>query len=503
MSRGFWPSDCRGDDFAIPLDRHGSVVYFKVRGQSFFFNGHTGFFCDTLPEYAERAFAALSLPESERGQEWSSLKAGYGAECLSLLNEMALFQRGCHPDLKPQPRQKRFPSERIPSNIQIYVSQSCNLACAYCENQGGTFGLAPAFMSAECAGDVLGFVTNIVKEEAHRIITVVLFGGEPLLNPKAVHILCRGIQDLNHSRLSTKIRLILGTNGTIYSKGIFNILMERPELSSVSLSLDGIKDIHDRNRPFRRSKLSSYDCILGNLKRMIRDNIPSCVTCVITDPLDYVTAARELYKVGVRCLALQALSYHIFGTSRLPPAFHYGFEDWKRTYLEYADFHLDYLAGPNLVEHVDRAILVQDYAKKLAGPDRLPSNLACPAGDSHIAIDSEGRIFPCLGFLGREPLCLGDVRVGFDQRRYLEFENWLLSDGQHSVDNERCRNCFAKIFCGGGCYARSFDMTGDLRPLNESQCRLVRETVKIDLYYLSQMKKRGLRIKPRLTDVEA
>jgi uncharacterized protein len=358
-------------------------------------------------------------------------------------------------------------------------------------------------MSTECANDVLGFVRKIVESNSHRTLTVTIFGGEPLLNPKAVYILARGMRDLHHSVRGTKISLILTTNGTIYSKRIFGIFAGQPEFFSISVNLDAFKDIHDRNRPFLRSKRSSYDCVLGNIRRMMREGIPCCVSCVVTDPLDYVTAAQELYRLGIKCLMMRPLSRHIFGTSRFPDVFHGKFTDWKRKYMEYTDFHLDSLRGPNPVEHIDRSLLVESYSGKLTGFGGISYGLACGAGDTDIAIDSEGNIFPCTGFLGRKEACLGEVRNGFDPRKYSEFENWLLSDGQHRIDHERCRYCFAKRFCGGGCYARSIDVGGDLRPPDESQCRYIRERVKIDLYYLSQVKKRGLNVQAHLTDVSA
>jgi uncharacterized protein len=503
MSRESAQSVCTNDDVTLPLDKFGLVVFFRIKSHPFFFNGHTGFFCDSLPEYAERIFTALGFPEKERREEWDRLKERFGPECQSLLKEIDLFQRGIHPDLKPERRQERFLSGMNPPNIVIYVSQSCNFSCAYCVNQRGTFGHPASFMSPECANDVLRFVREIVESDTHRTMTVSLFGGEPLLNLKAVYILARGIQDLNHSHRGTRIHLILSTNGTIYSREIFDVFAERPELSTVSVSFDAFKDIQDRNRPFLGSKRSSYDCVLGNIQRMMHEGIPCCVSCVVTDSLDYVAAAKELHRLGINCLMMRPLSRHIFGTSRFPDVFKEEFADWKRKYLEYTDFHLDYLMRSNPVEHVDRSFLVEGYIKNLAGTGGVPYGLSCGSGDTVISIDSEGKIFPCTGFLGRKELCLGEVKKGFDKRKYSAFANWLLSNGQHRIDHERCRNCFAKRFCGGGCYGRSFDVGGDLRPLNESQCRYIRERVKIDLYYLSQVNRRGQQIQTPLTDMDA
>ncbi|MBW2052118.1 MAG: SPASM domain-containing protein, partial [Deltaproteobacteria bacterium] len=97
-------------------------------------------------------------------------------------------------------------------------------------------------------------------------------------------------------------------------------------------------------------------------------------------------------------------------------------------------------------------------------------------------------LIPCETFLGRSQFYLGDVKNGFSKTKYNKFEKWILSQGQFRIDNEDCRNCFAKMLCGGGCYAESFNNTGTLRALDEISCAFVRETVKINLYYISQIK---------------
>ena len=119
-------------------------------------------------------------------------------------------------------------------------------------------------------------------------------------------------------------------------------------------------------------------------------------------------------------------------------------------------------------------------------------------GDSTIGITPTGHILPCTDFLRHRQFELGDVVNGFNRAKYDRFERWLLTNGQHRVDQPRCRDCYAKLICGGGCYAESFDKTKGLAPMDESSCLYIKETVKIALHYIAQLKKHHPRFYSRL-----
>src|SRR5512139_2518005 len=88
-----------GSDFAIPVDKKGTVIFFSVNGNRYFFNGHTGLFYDSLPEYAQKSFEALIQPERQRDKTFRFLIKQYGSDCNDLLKEIGLFQDDTHPDL--------------------------------------------------------------------------------------------------------------------------------------------------------------------------------------------------------------------------------------------------------------------------------------------------------------------------------------------------------------------------------------------------------------------
>jgi sulfatase maturation enzyme AslB (radical SAM superfamily) len=96
---------------------------------------------------------------------------------------------------------------------------------------------------------------------------------------------------------------------------------------------------------------------------------------------------------------------------------------------------------------------------------------------------------------------LGDVRDGFNRSGYSEFEDWLLTFGQHRINDEECKYCFAKRICGGGCYAQSYDRYGTAGPFRD-QCLYIKEMVKLNLYYISRMKQLHPDIFMKLTGVQ-
>lgn len=501
-------------DFTIPIDKDGQVIYFSLNHKRFFFNGHSGFFSDSLPEYAHDIFSALIQPEHRREKTFLACRNRYGPECESLIKEIRLFQEGTHLHLRTEPRQQGFLKRRNPQTITVYLSQGCNLACRYCFNQGGSPGEKPSFMSMQTAGHTLDFIADIVKTGGHEAVTVFLFGGEPLLNPEATFFLARGLHDLNQDRNGTRVRLILSTNGTIYHRDIFHVIREYPDLSRVAVSLDGNRETQDKNRPFAGSDKGSYDSVIHTLKRIIAEKVPHSVSCMVPYPFDFVQASKNLHNLPIDRLEIKQLNHLTLGKPDLPRVFKRDFEIWRKNYIVYSDYCVDYLGSSDPVKHLDRWSIPSSYAARLAQPEGSYTSLACQMGDAVLAIDTMGRLLPCDIFLNYPPFYLGGVKTGFDRSKYAHFEEWLLAKGQYRIDNPRCKTCFAKRLCGGGCYAENLHRSGyislktvspdagaaqepialpikeeNLPELDEISCAYMKETVKINLYFISQVRK--------------
>jgi uncharacterized protein len=356
-------------------------------------------------------------------------------------------------------------------------------------------------MPCETAREFLAFVEKTIRAGIHPVVHVMLFGGEPLLARNTVYTLARGLQDFNRQNLRTKVHIVLSTNGTIYDHAVFRILAEQPACNTVVVSLDAFKEIQDKNRPFSDpAKGSTYDTILKNLRRMVREGIPCSVICVVPYAYDYIGAAEELRRLGMTRFEIKQLIPHVYGRRDLPEVFRNDFRLWKKNYLAYSDYCLDQLDGRRPAQYVDRAALFGDYAKALGGLKDRPGTLACGIADVKVGVTADGRLMPCESFCGHPEFELGNVRTGFDPAKCRKFDEWILSRGQFRIDNDRCRNCYAKLICGGGCYALTYDKTRRLDPYPESWCRYVREKVKIDLYYISRLRKEHPEFVPGMAD---
>lgn len=478
------------------VDPQGVVIDFLLRGRRYLFNGQTGTFLPDLPRAAGRALDALALTPAARRRAWAR---GRQTEpgLADFLDTLERYRRGTHPELRAEKPQRRFAHAGAPSTFTVYLTRTCNLGCRYCFTRGGQADGAMTRMSPETAQATVAFIRRSVERGVHPVVTVNLFGGEPLLNPEAAYILARGLQDLNHRRLKTKIHILLTTNGTLYNERVFRVLAERPADCAVVVSLDAFKTAHDRNRPFRNGPASSFDCARRTLRRLRQARIPYSATCVVPYPYRFAEAARRLEALGIRRYELKPLLQHQFGRRRLPSVFKQDVALWRRGYLAYTELDLAAPGSVAGVTRVDRALLASNYAKAFADEGVGPVTLACGVADRKIAIDTDGAILPCESYAG---LRLGDVRAGFDAARYRAFERRLMRAGQWRIRHPVCRRCFAKRLCGGGCYAQSLDRHRKLIPstLWQGACAIQRETVKIDLYYLAELQRRHPRLFRRL-----
>lgn len=459
-----------------PLDPRGVAVFFTVQGRPFIYNGNSGLFLDEIPSEVATALTAAGPhgPAAVASEGWGEWLEWYRA--------------GKHPDLDPEARQSAFLQRGGPGRYVVCLAQACNLACTYCVNQGGSYGGPPRVMRLETARACAAFLQRQLLRDDCEGLSVVLFGGEPLLARSATRIVVEGLLE-GRRRSGKPVRAVLCTNGTVDDPELFRVFAQNAPAFNVAISLDGGRENHDRLRPFSSGNgRSSWDTALATIRRLVDDGVRVSVTCVVAAPYEYVTRAEELHAIGVRRLEIKPVITHVYGATVEPDVLRPDFERWRERYLAYTDWCLERggLLPPSDVVHNDRVVLLREYAERLDGSP--PRRLGCSAADEGAAIDVEGRIFACDAFIPHPEMAIGDVRGGIEPQRLDAFAGLLLRDGQHRTDDPVCAACFAKRFCGGGCYAASFDRTGALKRMDDASCAFVREKVLLDLYFVSRIR---------------
>ena len=342
----------------------------------------------------------------------------------------------------------------------LNVTHDCNLACRYCFAEEGEYHGERALMSYEVGKQALDF---LIANSGNRVnLEVDFFGGEPLMNWEVVkQLVAYGrSQEPIHNK---KFRFTLTTNGMLLNDEIMEFANR--ELHNVVLSLDGRKEVNDRMRPTRNGKGSSYDIIVPKFQKFAKG------------------------RKG---------QYYIRGT------FTRNNLDFSQDVLHYADLGFDQMSIepvvsdpsepysireedlPVIMEEYDR--LAKEYIKRrkegrgftffhfmidlTQGPCVAKRLSGCGSGTEYLAVTPWGDLYPCHQFVGQEGFCLGNV---FDGISNTELVNEFKTCNVYA--KEKCRECFARFYCSGGCAANSWNFHHKLNDAYDIGCAMQKKRI--------------------------
>lgn len=342
----------------------------------------------------------------------------------------------------------------------LHIAHDCNLACRYCFAEEGEYQGRRALMSYEVGKQALDFL--IQNSGNRKNLEVDFFGGEPLMNFEVVkQLVAYGReQEALHNK---KFRFTLTTNGILLNDDIMEFANR--EMSNVVLSIDGRKEVNDFMRPSRNGK-GSYDVILPKFKKVAesRNQNNYYVRGTFThNNLDFSEDVVHLAESGFKQISVEPVvageeeSYAI-KKEDLPRIFdeydklaRYMIEK-KKAGQDFNFFHfmLDLSGGPCV-------------AKRLSG---------CGSGTEYLAVTPWGDLYPCHQFVGEEDFLMGNVYEGVkktDLRDEFKCCNVYAKD--------KCRDCFARFYCSGGCAANSFKFHGTINDAYDIGCELQKKRV--------------------------
>ena len=350
--------------------------------------------------------------------------------------------------------------ETVVKALCLHIAHDCNLACRYCFAEEGEYHGRRAIMSYEVGKKALDF---LVANSGNRTnLEVDFFGGEPLMNWEVVKQLVaygRSLEEEHHK----KFRFTITTNGVLLNDEILELVNK--EMGNMVLSIDGRKEVHDRMRPHRGGQ-GSYDEIVPKFKK----------------------AAESRGQ----------MNYYVRGTYT-----HYN-TDFAKDVLHLADLGFKQISVEPVVapETEDYAIREEDLPQLLAQYDELAEEMikrrkegngfnffhfmidleggpcvakrlsGCGSGTEYLAVTPWGDLYPCHQFVGNEDFLMGNVDEGVlrtDIRD--EFKQCNV------YAKEKCKDCFAKFYCSGGCAANSYNFTGNVNGSYDIGCELQRKRI--------------------------
>ena len=340
----------------------------------------------------------------------------------------------------------------------LHIAHSCNLNCSYCFASQGKYHGERALMSFEVGKQALDFL--VANSGTRHNLEVDFFGGEPLMNFEVVKQLvayARSIEKEAHKNF----RFTLTTNGMLIDDDV--IEFANRECSNVVLSLDGRKEIHDRFRVDYAGK-GSWERIVPRFQKLVAaregKNYYMRGTFTHANP-DFLKDIEEMLRLGFTELSMEPVVCAADDPSALTP------EDLPIVLEQY-----EKLAELMLKRHREgRPFTFYHYMIDLKGGPCIYKRISgCGSGTEYMAVTPWGDLYPCHQFVGEEKFRLGNVWDGVTNRdAQAEFA------ACNVYAHPECADCWAKLYCSGGCAANAYHATGSVTGVYRYGCELFRK----------------------------
>ncbi|MCD8390816.1 MAG: thioether cross-link-forming SCIFF peptide maturase, partial [Firmicutes bacterium] len=396
-----------------------------------------------------------ALAESYSAED---IEEGY-AEITSLTNNGQLFTEDCYADIA-----KNWNKQSVVKALCLHIAHDCNLRCQYCFGDTGEYKGGRCLMSAEVGKKAIDFVIN--NSGSRRNIEIDYFGGEPLMNFEVVKEITEYAKE--QGKLHDKnFRFTITTNGLLLDDKKKEYINEN--MSNIVMSLDGRREVNDRMR-YKVDGSGSYDIIVPKFKDIAesRNQTNYYVRGTFTAKnLDFSNDVLHMADLG-----------------------------FKQTSVEpvVAPYEEDYALRP---EHIPQILkeyekLTEEYVKRYRegrgfnffhfmidldqGPCAVKRLSGCGAGHEYLAVSPQGDIYPCHQFVGNTDFKMGTVFEGTIDR---DIEQYFEKSNVYT--KEKCKNCFAKFYCSGGCSANAYNFNGDINKPYELSCEFDKKRVECAL----------------------
>lgn len=344
--------------------------------------------------------------------------------------------------------------------ICLHVAHDCNLACKYCFAGKGEYDGPKGLMSFETGKRALDFLVE--KSGTRRNLEVDFFGGEPLLNWEV----CKKLVEYGRSiekEHGKNFRFTLTTNGVLVNDEVIDFCNR--EMGNVVLSLDGRKETHDRLRTTCNGK-GSYDLIVDKFKKFAnaRNQADYYMRGTYTHyNTDFSKDIIHMADLGFKELSIEP----VVSDPTEPYAL-------KENDLPILKEQYEILADEMLRRYRNgNGFTFYHYMIDLnSGPCIVKRISGCGVGTEYMAVTPSGELYPCHQFVGDEKFLLGDIWKGVTNTAILdEFK------GCNVYSHPECKDCFAKLYCSGGCAANAYHTTGSVNGIYEFGCELHRKRI--------------------------
>ena len=380
-------------------------------------------------------------------------------ECYDQITELKnagkLF---CEDTFKPMAGALKAKTSGVIKALCLHIAHTCNLNCSYCFASQGKYHGERALMSYEVGKRALDFLVE--NSGSRRNLEVDFFGGEPLMNFDVVKKLVEYARSIEEEK-NKHFRFTLTTNGVLVDDDV--IEFANKEMSNVVLSLDGRKEVHDRYRVDYAGN-GSWEKIVPKFQKFVKERGDKDYymrgTITHANP-DFLEDIKTMLDLGFTQLSMEPVVAAADDPSALT-------EDDKpiveRQSVELAKLMLKR-------DKEGRPFTFYHYMIDLKGGPCIYKRISgCGSGTEYMAVTPWGDLYPCHQFVGDEKFKLGDIYNGVTNK---SIQNVFASCNVYARPD--CADCWAKLYCSGGCAANAYHATGSVTGVYKYGCDLFRK----------------------------
>lgn len=342
----------------------------------------------------------------------------------------------------------------------LHVAHTCNLNCEYCFAGQGKYHGKDAIMSFEVGKQALDFLVK--NSGTRKNLEVDFFGGEPLVNFDVVKQLVKYARSIE-KETGKHFRFTLTTNGMLLDDDVIDFLNK--EMNNVVLSLDGRKEINDAKRKKINGE-GSYDIIVPKFQNFVekRGNKEYYMRGTFTrNNLDFTKDIFHMADLGFKELSMEPV------VSSPDTDYALKEEDLDTIFEQYE------ILAKEMIKRRKQGnpFTFYHYMIDLSGGPCIYKRITgCGSGTEYLAVTPTGDFYPCHQFVGDEKFLMGNVRDGVTNTE-LRDEFKLCN----AYSRKECKDCWAKLYCSGGCSANAYHATGSINNVYEYGCKLFKKRI--------------------------
>ena len=404
----------------------------------------------------DRIIAAMKEKYADRSDVTDSDLKDCLSDIEALVNAGKLFSEDAYEQLAYDYKN----NSNVIKALCLHIAHTCNLNCSYCFASQGKYHGDRALMTFEVGKQAFDFL--IANSGTRKNLEVDFFGGEPLMNFEVVKQLVAYARSIEKEK-GKNFRFTLTTNGVLLDDDVTDFLNR--EMNNVVLSLDGRKEVHDH---FRRDYAGngSYDRIVPNFQRFVekRGGKGYYVRGTYThENTDFTNDILHMADLGFRELSMEPVV--------CPPGDPYALSEDDLPVLmeQYEKLSLEMLRR----EKKGEGFTFYHYMLDLKnGPCIYKRITGCGSGTEYMAVTPWGELFPCHQFVGDPKYSLGNIWDGVTNKAVQdEFRHC------NAYARKECKDCWARLYCSGGCAANAYHATGSISGVYEYGCELFKKRI--------------------------